>query len=74
MYRIALTGPRFLRYMIRRLVGAAVTAATRADVSVHDVQQLLVACNPNHALPKAPGGGLLLRRVCYTANEVNTIK
>lgn len=65
MYQIEVKGERFLRYMIRRIVGAALEIASRDDLSVDLLRKTLQAKNPEHTLPTAPAKGLLLRKICY---------
>jgi tRNA pseudouridine38-40 synthase len=65
MIRIIIKGPTFLRYMIRRIVGAALAAATRDDISLDFVREILQAQNPRHMLPNAPAQGLTLWRITY---------
>jgi tRNA U38,U39,U40 pseudouridine synthase TruA len=56
--RIVVTGPRFMRHMIRRLVGAAVHAQDSAILTT-----ALAAKNPAQTLPNAPALGLVLRTI-----------
>lgn len=66
MYRIAVTGPRFMRYMIRRLVGAALEVASREHLSVNYLEKALAQKDPHQPLlPKAPGKGLTLHKIEY---------
>lgn len=65
VYRVTVTGEKFLRHMIRRIVGAAVAVATRSSLSVHSIKEILAAHNPRQELPNAPGNGLLLRSITY---------
>lgn len=58
-----------MRYMIRRLVGAAVVSAAKKDISVHVVRDLLAACNPRHTLLTAPSQGLVLYKISYKNPE-----
>ena len=64
-YRIMVTGKGFLKYMVRRIVGACLEVASHDILSIDDLEAVLAAKNPEHHLPKAPAQGLLLRRVCY---------
>ncbi len=64
--RITIKGPAFLRYMIRRLVGAALAAASNNEITVDTVREILERKNPCHPLPNAPAKGLVLWRVVYT--------
>lgn len=65
-YRIAIVGSAFLRHMIRRLVGAALTVATEGSrYTIEDLHRILYTKNPHHPLPNAPSKGLLLHRITY---------
>lgn len=64
-YRITIIGPSFLRYMIRRMVGAAIKVATTNKMSVEYIQEILDSKNPNNPLPTAPAKGLTLHEVVY---------
>ncbi len=64
-YRVSVTGPRFMRHMIRRIVGAAMCVATRLDMPIERIVDVRDAGDPNHALPKAPARGLLLHSIRY---------
>lgn len=64
-YRIEVQGPGFLRYMIRRMVGAALYVASHDTLSVEEITRTLAACNPLHTLPSAPAQGLVLRKIIY---------
>lgn len=65
VYRISIRAQKFMRYMIRRIVGAAVYVAARPTVPVALVQEILLQKNPHHALAKAPAQGLVLRAIRY---------
>lgn len=62
---IVVKGRGFLRYMIRRIVGACLTVASRDDLSHHDVQAALDAKNSEQTLPNSPSKGLLLYEIVY---------
>lgn len=69
-WRISITGDRFLRHMVRRIVGAAFTCAQKRDglsveAAVAAVQHTFVTKNTNNCLLNAPAKGLLLYKVCY---------
>ena len=64
-YRIAISGPKFLKYMIRRIVGACVEVASRTHLEVSVLKKILEAKNPEHTLPNAPAKGLCLQRIDY---------
>lgn len=65
VYRIEVRGKSFLRYMIRRIVGAALEVASRPELECADIERVLAANNPAHALPKAPAKGLVLSEIIY---------
>jgi tRNA pseudouridine38-40 synthase len=66
-YRIVVKGPKFLRYMVRRIVGACLHASSHNDVSIAYVKEILASKNPEHALPNAPAQGLLLYNIEYSS-------
>lgn len=65
VYRITVVGEKFLRHMIRRMVGAAIAIATRPSLPVHLIKEMLATQDPRQELPNAPGNGLLLRSITY---------
>lgn len=70
VWRISITGDRFLRHMVRRIVGAAFTCAQKKDSlsvaeAVAEVKHTFVTKNTNNCLLNAPAKGLLLYKVCY---------
>jgi tRNA pseudouridine38-40 synthase len=62
---ITVKGQRFMRYMIRRLVGAAITIATKSNYSLNTLAEIFDAKNPAHSLPTAPAHGLFLSKIIY---------
>lgn len=64
-YRITIKGPGFLRYMIRRIVGACLEVASRDTLSLEDLKAALDAKNPLQLLPTAPAQGLMLYKITY---------
>ncbi|MCX5924911.1 MAG: tRNA pseudouridine(38-40) synthase TruA [Candidatus Dependentiae bacterium] len=67
MYQVSITGNRFLRHMVRRLIGAALLSAQKKDkISVADIKIVLEEKNSNHFLPNAPAKGLLLYKIRYS--------
>lgn len=64
-YRITIIGSSFLRYMIRRIVGAAIHVASSTNVTIDYLQELLHTKNIHNALPTAPAKGLTLHAVVY---------
>jgi len=64
-YRIEMRGKSFLRYMVRRIVGACVTLSYCPDLTLQDLKQVLAQKNPGHTLPNAPAKGLTLEQILY---------
>jgi len=64
-YRIVVKGPKFLRYMIRRIVGAAIEVAARKNFDISYLQEVLDEKDPEQILPNAPAKGLLLYKIKY---------
>lgn len=65
-YRVTVVGEKFLRHMIRRMVGAAITVATQGSgYTLENLKTILHNKNPHHTLPNAPGKGLVLARITY---------
>lgn len=64
-YRITIIAERFLRYMIRRMVGAAITIAMRDTLQPKLLQEILQAANPKNTLYTAPAQGLCLYKIQY---------
>ncbi len=64
-HRIAITGPKFLRYMIRRIVGASVEVASRPHLDKTYLQQILLEKDRKQRLYKAPAKGLTLHEILY---------
>ncbi len=65
IYRITVKGQKFMRHMIRRLVGASLSVATKKKGSIKLLREVMVARDPNHSLPNAPAKGLLLYCIAY---------
>lgn len=70
VWRIEVKGPGFLRYMIRRIVGAALEVASRDYLSIDDLRAVLLEKNPAQTLPNAPAQGLMLYKIIYKEEEV----
>lgn len=66
-YRITIKGKSFLRYMVRRIVGACLEVASRDTLSINDFSRILHDKNPCHTLPNSPSKGLLLYRIMYSS-------
>jgi tRNA pseudouridine38-40 synthase len=67
--KVEITAERFLRYMIRRMVGAAVKIASCGQFSVDYIQEVIRQKNPNNPLPTAPAQGLLLYSIEYQKED-----
>ena len=65
VYRITVKGQKFLRHMIRRIVGASLAIASRPGATLQLLQDVLKKCDPGHTLPNAPAKGLLLYKIIY---------
>lgn len=64
-YRITVKGQKFLRHMIRRIVGASLHVATKGVSALPLLQKVMAACNPAHTFPNAPAQGLMLYKIRY---------
>lgn len=65
-YRIVVEGPGFLRYMIRRIVGAALEVAANPNLDIEYLRNALLEKNPEQpCLPNAHSKGLLLYKIKY---------
>jgi tRNA pseudouridine38-40 synthase len=64
-HRIVVKGPGFLRYMIRRIVGAALAVASKDQFSCDDISIALAKKDPAQILPNSPAKGLLLYEIEY---------
>ena len=64
-YRITIKGQKFLRHMIRRIVGASLHVATKGIVALPLLEKVMIACNPAHTFPNAPAQGLMLYKIRY---------
>ncbi len=74
VYRIRVKGPGFLRYMIRRIVGAALqTMSWQIEKKLDNAQEylntILEEKNPKQHLKTAPAQGLMLRSITYGKNN-----
>lgn len=65
VYRVVVKGQKFLRHMIRRIVGASLAVASRSGCSVETLRTIMELRNPKHTLPNAPGKGLMLYKIIY---------
>lgn len=62
--RITFVAERFMRYMIRRLVGAAMAVAGK-KFSLENLVTIFHKKDPAHHLPAAPACGLFLHEIIY---------
>jgi tRNA U38,U39,U40 pseudouridine synthase TruA len=58
-------GKKFLRHMIRRIVGAAFAIASRNTLHEQDIIKALQTQQVNYEFPTAPAQGLLLYEIEY---------
>lgn len=70
MGRIVVTGKAFARFMIRRMVGAAMDVARRPEWTEETIAHMLANPNPRQELVKADGSGLCLRKIMYGPERV----
>jgi tRNA pseudouridine38-40 synthase len=73
-YRIEIKGRSFLRYMVRRIVGACLDVASRQNLSLQHLLTIFAQQNPCHTLPNAPAKGLVLERIEYEKTRGATCK
>lgn len=64
--QINITGNGFLKYMIRRMIGAALTLSKKNNTSLLTISYLLNNPNAKQSLFKVPGNGLTLYKINYT--------
>lgn len=63
-YKIKIYGKSFLRYMIRRIIGASFKIAS-SDLPLEYIQHVFHQKNPMQSLPTAPAQGLILTSITY---------
>jgi len=63
--KIKVVGASFLRYMIRRIVGASLTAAYKSTITPNDLKRALLAKKLVKSLPTANAKGLCLHKIEY---------
>ena len=61
---------KFLKYMVRRIVGACIEVASRENLDVTELKRVLDAKNPEHLLPNAPAKGLMLYHIEYNDSKM----
>lgn len=64
-YRITVVGKRFLRHMVRRIVGAALSVASGKGVVHADIRNALAYGTVHPRFKAAPARGLMLGKVRY---------
>ena len=64
-HRITIRGPRFLRYMIRRIVGACIQIASNSHQDIAILSKIMAQKDPEQNLLNAPAQGLTLFNVKY---------
>jgi len=69
IYRIIVKGRSFLRYMIRRIVGASIEVASRDNLKISYLKEALKEKDPEQTLPNAPAKGLVLYKIKYKSGE-----
>ncbi len=62
-YRIEFRGHSFLKYMVRRMAGAALKIAAMPKLTIADLKLVLAQKNPTHTLMTAPAHGLVLQAI-----------
>jgi tRNA pseudouridine38-40 synthase len=69
IYIITIIGNGFLRYMIRRLLGAALQVATK-DTGIDEIRKIFELKNSNHHLMTLPAQGLILKEIIYNEDII----
>jgi len=69
MGRIAVVGKSFVRFQIRRMVGAAFDVARRPGWTEQTIVQMLAKPDPQQELFRAEASGLCLRKIVYSAGR-----
>lgn len=69
-FDIVFQGESFLRYMIRRLVGACLEISSKKHESIATLKKALAEKNPQQTLPTAPAKGLMLMHIEYKENSI----
>jgi tRNA pseudouridine38-40 synthase len=64
-FRVEITGEKFLRHMVRRMIGAALAVASRESITLEDIITALATRTVNYELPTAPAQGLMLHEIRY---------
>lgn len=69
LYQIRITGPSFLRHMIRRIVGASFDLTATSKDPIGRLSAALKAADPDQQLFVAPPEGLLLHNIIYSTDQ-----
>ena len=70
-YRIVVKGPKFLRYMVRRIVGSCIQVASNSKLKVEYLREVMLQKNPENTLLNAPPKGLMLYKIQYEKDLVD---
>lgn len=73
-YRIEFRGHSFLKYMVRRMAGAALKVAATSKLTIADLQAVLAQKDPEHTLMTAPAHGLVLQEINLKEFIVSELK
>ena len=65
VWRVVITGHSFLRYMVRRMVGAAVSVVNQKSFSKQDILDALALRGVRKPFVSAPSCGLMLHSIMY---------
>lgn len=65
LYRVEFTGKSFLRYMIRRIIGASLDIATDKKRNIDELIVALRQKNPEQNFTNSPAQGLVLYKIKY---------
>jgi tRNA pseudouridine38-40 synthase len=69
IYIISIVGNGFLRYMIRKLLGAAISYATKT-IKLDYINDIFKSKNSNNTIIMLPAKGLMLKNILYKENEI----
>lgn len=69
-FDIVFKGESFLRYMIRRIVGASLETASKKKAKVEDLKKALESKNPAQCFWTAQGKGLTLYEIKYKQQKI----
>lgn len=65
IWALEFKGPGFMRHMIRRIVGACMQVASKQELTIDYLQEVLAQKDPRQELLNAPAQGLCLYRIRY---------